>query len=37
MGYYGVPVEVLESGMELTRWARDAVKVAMRARAGESG
>ena len=24
MGYYGVPVEVLESGMELTRWARDA-------------
>jgi DNA transformation protein len=34
MGYYGVPVEVLESGMELTRWARDAVKVAMRARAG---
>jgi DNA transformation protein len=31
MGYYGVPVEVLESGMELTRWARDAVKVAMRA------
>jgi DNA transformation protein and related proteins len=34
MRYYGVPVEVLESGMELTRWARDAVKVAMRARAG---
>jgi DNA transformation protein len=34
MGYYEVPVEVLESGMELARWARDAVKVAMRARAG---
>jgi DNA transformation protein len=36
-GYYGVPVEVLESGMELTRWARDAVKVGMRARSGVTG
>jgi DNA transformation protein len=37
MGYYAVPVGVLESAPELTRWARDAVRVAVRARAGESG
>ena len=30
MKYYGVPLEVLESSMELTRWARDAVEAARR-------
>jgi DNA transformation protein and related proteins len=30
MKYYGVPLEVLESGVELTRWARDAVDAASR-------
>ena len=28
MTYYAVPLEVLESGMELTRWAADAVRAA---------
>jgi len=31
-GYYAVPLDVLESGLELTRWAREAVKAAVRAR-----
>jgi DNA transformation protein len=32
MQYYAVPLEVLESGLELTMWARKAVDVAARAR-----
>ena len=28
MKYYSVPLEVLESSVELTRWARDAVETA---------
>ena len=28
MRYYAVPLEVLESGIELTKWARDAVAAA---------
>jgi DNA transformation protein len=32
MGYYEVPVGVLESGMELIDWAREAVAVAERSR-----
>jgi len=32
MQYYAVPVDVLESGLELTAWARKAVDVAERAR-----
>jgi DNA transformation protein and related proteins len=32
MGYYAVPVGVLESAMELTRWAKEAVGVASAAR-----
>jgi DNA transformation protein len=31
MQYYAVPIEVLESGIELTGWARKAVAVAERA------
>jgi DNA transformation protein and related proteins len=30
MKYYGVPLEVLESSVELTRWAHDAVIAARR-------
>ena len=30
MKYYGVPLEVLESSVELTRWANDAVEAARR-------
>ena len=32
MKYYAVPVEVLESGPELERWARAAIKVAKKTR-----
>ena len=32
MQYYAVPLEVLESGAELTRWARKAIAVGERAR-----
>ncbi len=32
MQYYAVPLDVLESSAELTRWARRAIQVAKRAR-----
>lgn len=32
MQYYAVPLDVLESSVELTRWARQAIRVAERAR-----
>ena len=34
MRYYAVPVDVLESAPELTGWAREAIKVALRAADG---
>jgi TfoX/Sxy family transcriptional regulator of competence genes len=33
MGYWAVPVDVLESGFELSAWAARAVNVAQRAQA----
>jgi len=36
MQYYAVPLDVLESGLELTVWARRAVDVAARARPSTS-
>jgi DNA transformation protein len=37
MQYYEVPVSVLESGLELERWAREAVSVARRLQEARSG
>jgi DNA transformation protein len=34
MQYYAVPLDVLESGSELVRWAREAVAIARRAARG---
>jgi DNA transformation protein len=34
MRYYAVPIDVLESAPELTRWAREAVAAAQRATSG---
>jgi DNA transformation protein len=36
MHYYEVPVSVLESAIELERWAREAITVAERSKAGRS-